>query len=135
MLHKVDDNTTLCYYCQTMGEVLQLRKSESINENDFNIIAHSMLRTVLGSQTGALGMAIMANVQRETGCELETAAKVFDRMGTQGVIERSTTDLRAGIVLTEDGQELLKYFDELKSGQEQKPAPHHLQPSASHSGW
>jgi hypothetical protein len=118
-----------------MGEVLQLRTSESISENGFNIIAHSMLRTVSGNQTGALGMAIMADVQRETGCELETVGKVFDQMGTLRVIERSKTDLRAGIVLTEVGEELLKHFDELKSGQEQKPAPHHLQPSASHSSW
>ena len=100
-----------------MEQAAQPRKAES--PNDFKEIARSMLGAVATNQTGALGGEIIASVQEATGYEPAAVAAVFAEMGDQGVLERSMTNPRAGVVLTEAGQAFFERFDDLMPDHEQ----------------
>ena len=100
-----------------MEQAPQPRKAES--PNDFKAIARSLLGAVSTNETGALGGDLIAAVQAETGYEPAAVAAVFAEMGDQGVIERSMTNPRAGVVLTESGQVFFERFDELMPDHDQ----------------
>ncbi len=89
----------------------QLRKAET--PQDFHTLAKASLEAVANNSTGALGGQIIADVQAATGYEPAAVAAVFMELGDQGVVERSLTDPRAGVVLTQAGQHVYQNYDQL----------------------
>lgn len=95
----------------------QSRKVET--PQDFHEIAKATLDAVANNESGALGGEIITEVQQKTGYEPAAVAAVFMELGEQGVVERSLTNLQAGVVLTEQGQVLRQNYDQLVNPDQQ----------------
>lgn len=89
----------------------QPRKAETAQ--DFHEITRSILAAAANNESGALGVQIISEVQQKTGYEPAAVGAVFMELGEQGVVARSLTDPKVGVVLTEQGMLLHQNYDQM----------------------